>query len=173
MNSEEKVFDEHGIHVTDIIERLGKLEDLVSTEPMMHNGSGRGDDPPGVTSVTEAKHLSRRSDQVHDSLMKVKRDKDNRSLDACSLEGLQERIKSIDADLQVIKSDMLLLSDYKSFAEKASALKEASFEIRVAIKRRLKNLNAESSRRPKLSEVKLPKVSVLTFDGKVLNWKNF
>ena len=28
-------------------------------------------------------------------------------------------------------------------------------------------------KRPGLSEVRLPKVSVPTFDGKVLNWKNF
>ena len=48
-------------------------------------------------------------------------------------------------------------------------------EMRVAIKRRLKNINAESSVRKKtrLSEIKLPKVRVPTFDGKVLNWKNF
>ena len=54
-------------------------------------------------------------------------------------------------------------------------MEEASFEIRVAIKRRLKNFNAESSRSKdtELSEVKLPKVSVPTFDEKILNWKNF
>ena len=70
---------------------------------------------------------------------------------------------------------MLLLGDYKSLAEKATAVEEASFEIRVAIKRRLKNLNAESSRskETELSEVKLPKVSVPTFYGKLLNWKNY
>ena len=175
LNSEEKVFDEHVNRVADIIERLEKLEDLVTTEPVTHHASGSGDVRPGVRSVTEAEHLSRRLDQVHDSLTKVKRVKDDRSLDACSLEGHEERIKSIDADLQIIKRDMLLLGDYKSLAEKATALEEASFEIRVAIKRRLKNLNAESSRSKdtELSEVKLPKVSVPTFDGKVLNWKNF
>ena len=58
-------------------------------------------------------------------------------------------------------------------------MEEASFEIRVAIKRRLKNLNTESSvsKETGLSEVKLPKVSVPTFDGKVLNprifWEQF
>ena len=108
-------------------------------------------------------------------MTKVKRVKDDRSLDVCSLEGHEERIKSIDTDLQVIKRDMLLLGDYKSLAEKATALEEASFEIRVAIKRRLKNLNAGSyrSKKTELSEVKLPKVSVPTFDGNVLNLKNF
>ena len=53
-------------------------------------------------------------------------------------------------------------------------MEEASFEIRVAIKRRLKNLNAEASvsKETGLSEVKLPKASVPTFDDKVLIWKN-
>ena len=53
-------------------------------------------------------------------------------------------------------------------------MEEASFEIRVAIKRRLKSLNAKSSvsKETGLSEVKLPKVSVPTFDRNVLNWRN-
>ena len=70
---------------------------------------------------------------------------------------------------------MLLISDYNSLPERAAVLEEASFQIRVTIKRRLKNINAEStaSKETGLSEVKLPNVSVPTFDAKVLNWKNF
>ena len=114
-------------------------------------------------------------DNVHDSLMKIKRVKDDKELDVCWLEGHEERFKSIDADLQVIKRDMLLIGDYKSLAERAAVLEEASFEIRFAIKRTLKNVNAESSvsKETGLSEVQPPKVSVPTFDGKVLNWKKF
>ena len=95
----------------------------------------------------------------------------------CSLEGHEEKVKSIDADLQAIKRDTLLIGDYKSLAERAIALEEASLEIRVAVKRRLKNINSQSSgiisKETGLREGKLPKVSVPTFDGKVLNWKNF
>ena len=39
LNSEEKVFDEHVNRVTYIIERLEKLEDLVTTEPVTHHAS--------------------------------------------------------------------------------------------------------------------------------------
>ena len=124
---------------------------------MTHHASGKGDDQPGVRSITEVEHLSRRLDQVHDSLMKVKRVKDDKELEVCSLEGHEERVKSTDADLQVIKDDMLLIGDYKSLAERAAGLEEASFEIRVAIKRWLKNINAKStvSKETGLSEVKL------------------
>ena len=38
---------------------------------------------------------------------------------------------------------MLLIGDYKSIAERAAGLEEASFEIQVPIKRRLKNINAD------------------------------
>ena len=175
LNSDENVFDEHVNRVSDIIERLEKLQDLVTTEPVTPHASGISDDRPGVRSVTEEEHLSRRLDQVNDSLMKVKRVKDDKSLDMCPLEGQEERVKSIDADLQVIKRDMLLIGEYKSLAERATALEEASVVIRVAIKGRLKNLNAESlgSKETGLGEVKLPKLCVATFDGKVLNWNNF
>ena len=84
---------------------IERLEDLVATtEPKVPRASGKGDDRPGVKLVTEAEHLSQRLDQVHDSLMKVKRVKDDKELDVCPLEGREERVKSIDADLQVIKT---------------------------------------------------------------------
>ena len=93
----------------------------------------------------------------------------------CVLEGHEERLKSIDTDLQGIKHDMLLVDDYESLAVKAAGLEEASFELRVAIKCQLKIIKAESaiSKEMGLSRVKLPKVSVTTFDGKVLSWKSF
>ena len=64
LNAEEKVLDEHVNRVADIIERLEKLEDLVTTEPVTHHESGSGDVRPGVRSVTEAEHLSRRLDRA-------------------------------------------------------------------------------------------------------------
>ena len=87
LDSKEKVFDQHVNRVSDIIERLEKLEYLVTTEPVTHHESGISDNPPGVRSVTEAEHLSRRLDQVHDSLMKVTKVKEDKALDVCSLEG--------------------------------------------------------------------------------------
>ena len=74
-------------------------------------------------------HLSRRLSEVHDSLMKVKRVVDDKELDMCLLEGHYERLKSINADLQGIKQDMLLIDDYESLAGKAAGLEEASSEL--------------------------------------------
>ena len=48
LDSEEKAFDEHVNRVSDIIERLDKLEDLVTTEPLAHDATGKGDYRPGV-----------------------------------------------------------------------------------------------------------------------------
>ena len=49
------------------------------------------------------------------------------------------------------------------------------FALRVAIKRLLKTIKVESAvdKDKGVSGVKLSKISVPTFDGKVLNWKNF
>ena len=47
----------------------------------------------------------------------------------------EERLKSIDTDLQGIKRDMLLIDDYESLAGRENGLEEALFELRVAIKR--------------------------------------
>ena len=70
---------------------------------------------------------------------------------------------------------MLLINDYESLVGKSAGLEEASFELQVAIKRLLKDIKTESaiSKETGLSKVKLPKVSVPTFDGKVISWKSF
>ena len=54
----------------------------------------------------------RRFSQVQDSLMKVKRVVEEKETKLCLLEGYEERLKSIDTDLQGIKCDMLLINDY-------------------------------------------------------------
>ena len=177
ISSEETIFEEHVDRVTDLIERLGQLEDRVkTTQPVMPQASDKGDGRPVVRTISEAEHLSRRLSQVHDSLTKVKSVVfGTKETDTCVLEGHEEGLKSIDSDLQGIKRDVLLLDDYQSLAGKAASLEEALFELRVAIKRLLKKIKTESAvtKEPGLGGVKLPKVSVPTFDGKVLNWKNF
>ena len=88
-------------------------------------------------------------------------------------EGQEEKLKSIDTDLQGIKRDLLLIDDYESLAGKAAGLEEATFELLIAIKRLLKNIKTKSAvgkekRLSGVSGVKLPKASVPTLDGKVL-----
>ena len=92
--------------------------------PMIPRASGIGENQPCVKSVTEAEHLNRRLDQAHDSLMKVKRVKDDKELEVCSLEGHKDRVKSIDADLQVIIHDMLFIGDYKRLQKEQLAWKK-------------------------------------------------
>ena len=94
----------------------------------------------------------------------------------CLLKRHEERLKSIDTDLQAMKRDMLLIDDYESLAGMADGLEESLFDLRVAIKRLMKNIKAEFAvdKHKGLSGVKLRKISVPTFDGKVLNfWEQF
>ena len=96
--------------------------------------------------------------------MKVKRVVQDKETDICVLEGHEERLKSIDTDLQGIKHDMLLIDDYENLVWKAGGMEEVSFELRLAIKCLLKNIKTESTASTKkgLRRVKLPKVSVPT-----------
>ena len=73
---------------------------------------------------------------------------EEKNTDMCSLESHEERLKTIDSDLQCIKRDLLLIDDYKSLAGRANGLEEALFELRVAIKRLLKNHKAYSAQKP-------------------------
>ena len=93
----------------------------------------------------------------------------------CLLESHEERLKSIDTDLLGINHDMLQIDDFESVAGRTGGQEEALFELQVAIKRLLKNIKAVSAvdKDKGLSGVKLPKLNVPTFDGKVLNWNSF
>ena len=77
--------------------------------------------------------------------MKVKRVAEEKEIDVCMFEGLEERLKSFDTELQGIKRDMLLIDHYESPAGKAAGLEEVSFALQVTIKCLLKNFNAESA----------------------------
>ena len=62
----------------------------------------------------------------------------------CLLGSNEQRLKSINTDLQAIKRDMLLIDDYESLAGKADGLEEVIFELRVGIKHLLKNISRRS-----------------------------
>ena len=86
----------------------------------MPHASDKGDGRPVVRSITEAEHLSRRLSQVHDSLTKVKRIVDVKEMNMFLLEGHEEKLKSINVDLEGTRRDMLLIHNYKSLAGRAS-----------------------------------------------------
>ena len=73
--------------------------------------SDNGDCQPEIRSINEAEHPSRILCQVHDFLMKVKRAVAEKKLDMRMLKGHEERLKSIDTDLQGTKRDTLLIDD--------------------------------------------------------------
>ena len=116
--------------------------------------------------IIDLEHLSQKLSQVHNSLTKAKRVVEVKQTDMCLLEGLEENLKSIGTNLQGIKRDMLLIDNYESLAGRAGGLEEALFELRVAIKRLLRNIMSQStvSSNTGLSGVKHPKISVPVFD---------
>ena len=72
LDSEDAVLVEDINHISDVIQWLEQLENLIgTTEPVIHDASGMGDDWPWVRSITEVEHFSWRLNQELDSLVKV------------------------------------------------------------------------------------------------------
>ena len=63
----------------------------------------------------------------------------------------------------------------ESLAGRAAGLEDTLFELRVAIKCLSKDINIKSAANKEMgfSGVKLPKISVPTFNGKTLKWRAF
>ena len=55
--------------------------------------------------------------------------REEKKTDMCLLGSHEDRLKSIDTDLQAIKRDMLLTDDYESLAGTANDLEETFFEL--------------------------------------------
>ena len=93
----------------------------------------------------------------------------------CACQKGTKKTQNIDTDIQCIICDILLMGNFKSLTRRVLLGLEDLFEIRVAIKCLLKNIKAMSAvdKQKGLCGVKLPTVSVATFDGKVLKWKSF
>ena len=71
----------------------------------------KGDGRPEVRLITEVEHLYQRLSQVHNSLMKVDRVVERKETDMCLLQGHEERLNSVDTDLQEyrIRGNLTLL----------------------------------------------------------------
>ena len=144
---EQIILDEHEDKVEELMEHL---EELVATTKCVippAPGTSNNQHVAFSTLITEADHLSRLMDQVHDSLTRVKRvvDDKNNEVNMCVSEGHEGKIKNINVDLQGDKRDMLLAKDYESLARRATDLEEVLFELRVAIKHLFKDAKFESA----------------------------
>ena len=131
LEPEEAVFDEHMDRITEIIQWLEQLEDLVeTTEEVMTHASNKGDGRAEIRLMSEEEQLKQRLSQVEDSLTKVKRVAlQDKKMDMCLVESYEERLKSTATDKQGMKRDMLLIDNYDSLAGREDGLEEALFEL--------------------------------------------
>ena len=98
-------------------------------------------------------------------------------MDQCLLRQLEKRIDGLMSELTNVSRGILLLDRAsEELLEQGSSLKKALYIVDLNVKRLLHDQTSS----PKLSGVrhattgvKLPKISVPTFDGNIMNWSSF
>ena len=94
-------------------------------------------------------------------------------LDICLLRQLGESIASHGLELSEVTGDVLTLDDdEEGLMEQCSRIKKALFDASLETKRLLHD-HASGLKALTPTSMKLPKISVLTFDGNILNWTTF
>ena len=142
-----------------------------------------GSEPAAVPTLTTdpSQHLRRRLCEVERELEKVKEDvaglEAETGVDQCLLRQLEKRIDGLMSELADVCRGILLLDrGSEELLEQGSSIKKALYAVDLKVKRLLH----EQTSSPKLSGVrhastgvKLPKISVPTFDGNIMNWSSF
>ena len=178
LDAEEKVFDEHVNRVSDIMERLEKLEDLgATTEPLRPHVST---DPKEAGSglMRNQKRLKYLKTSLDKANATIRLLEPTPALDICLVEKVKKDVDMLTNKLSDIVEDILSLpqDDTASLNEATSMDDELGRTTLKLIKlthdreRRDHRTMDEASASP---GVRLPKISIPTFDGKILSWKSF
>ena len=94
----------------------------------------------------------------------------------CKLHQHEEQLSDFKADLREIRATILgfYLESTDTLVEEQTSVESTIFDCSLAIKRRLHSKPSEEGSGNTVSPgVKLPKHDVPTFNGDILNWKNF
>ena len=162
---EQEFFDEHQRKTMEFVDRLGDL--LAKPQPDVH--------PPASTTD---RLVDRQLDLLADSVRTIKRAIEHPELvDMHVLTSYLEKIRSLEAELQGARKEVLLLDDYGGRVRRASDIEQSLFDLRVAISRLMERVKKEPSppviAPPILAGVNLPRIEIPTFDGSILNWRLF
>ena len=185
MAEEQQVLDDHENKIEDLTERL---EDMITTtEPVTIPASETSDARPAASSTTEKKPISekdllrKRVDRVDKSYRTVKGDFDERGpeMDTFTLQAnLEEPIDDLKSELRGICKELISIEDSADLEERADTLERLLRTLKGDVRRLAGNkeensFSSTSTSVTEMSSVKLPQISIPSFDGNVLNWKNF
>ena len=165
--AEQAVLDEHADKVTDYMDRLQQL--LPLPEKASHKVSGKYI-AEGL--FKRLRYIVRELTSLNDSADSVA---SGPSIDACLLRQLRRRVNSIDTELVDVAHKILSLDEgEEELMEERSKVRKILLEVDLKIERMLHDVECS----PKINKadtvgIRLPKISVPTFDGNILNWTTF
>lgn len=166
MSTEQGVLDEHDDRVADLAVRLQQL----ITEPSTTSSpSASGSADPHVRLSKRLRRVDRDLESVVSAIESIGPDS---TVDIPLLHQYEEQLSGMKAELASVSLEILSLdSEEVDLSEHETKLSKMIFGISLKIKRLLQGQRPV----PPTSEggVKLPKLSVPTFDGNIINWRSF
>ena len=166
LSSEQGALDHHDDKMIEVGARLQRLISAITSSSRI--------DPKRAT-LKRLLHLKEKLRSIGESVSTATEDVDG----FCKLHQHEEQLLELKIDLRDIRTTILGLDleDTDPLTEEQSSVESAIFECSLAIKKQLHS-NREEDGSPTTSStnssgVRLPKLEVPTFDGDVLNWKNF
>ena len=169
LDAEEEIYDAHGSRVMEIIDRLEQLEVVEESVTLPSVPSA----DPSQSLTKRLRYLEREKQLIVESSREIVSEPESHK--RLRLQKRQEDISSLSTQLSGLVGEILSLTerDTDSLMETAASIKSDLSNLDFEVRRLL--LDFEDSHRPSeaSSKVRLPKISIPTFNGKILCWKGF
>ena len=163
LSSEQGALDHHDDKMIEVGARLQRLISAITSSSKR-------------ATLKRLLHLKEKLRSIGESVSTATEDVDD---GFCKLHQHEEQLLELKINLRDIRTTILGLDieDTDPLTEEQSSVESAIFECSLAIKKQLHSNREENdsstTSSTNSSGVRLPKLEVPTFDGDVLNWKNF
>ena len=166
---EQRTLDEIDDKVACLVVRLQRLVSRSSAVTTLPS--------PFIESKT-GRHLSRRLNHLDKGLQTildaVESIPPDGEVDACLLHQYEEQLSDLNTELANVLHELLSHEeDDSTLSEQQTRLSQTLFDVRLKIRRLLQKHQGAPSLSSNGTGVKLPKLSVPTFDGNIVNWRSF
>ena len=126
---------------------------------------------PGRRLSKRLSHLDKELQMVVHTVESISPDLE---VDSCLLQQYEEQLSSLKTELMTVSHDILSIDDEDGgLAKQQMRVSQALFDVRLKIRHLLQAKTNALSPTADKSGVKLPKLSVATFDGNIVNWHSF
>ena len=168
LDVEEEVYNAHGSHVMEIIDRLEQLTVIEESLPLPTEAAA----DPSQSVNKRLQYLEQEKQSIMESLRNIISEPEAHK--RLRSQKRQEEISALSTQLSGLVAEILALTgDTNTLMHTAAPIKKDLSNLHFEVRMLLLDLGDSHKPSEVSSKVQVPKISIPTFNGKILCWKKF